>query len=122
MRLCAFVLLLLSCFTVPTFAQTATGTLHGRVTDPSKAVVPTAVVTATNAAGKTFTVQTDHQGEFQFTRLAPGSYNVTVQAKGFAVDQEPGVTVLLDRHKNSTSLCRLRLSSSMSRCRKNRRQ
>ncbi len=93
MRLCAFVLLLLSCFTVPTFAQTATGTLHGRVTDPSKAVVPTAVVTATNAAGKTFTVQTDHQGEFQFTRLAPGSYNVTVQAKGFAVDQEPGVTV-----------------------------
>jgi hypothetical protein len=93
MRLYAIVLLLLSLFAVPTFAQTADGTLQGRVTDPSKAVVPAAVVTATNAEGKTFTVQTDHQGNFQFTRLAPGSYNVTVQAKGFAVDQEPDVKV-----------------------------
>ncbi len=93
MRSCAFFLLLLSCFAVPTFAQTADGTLRGRVTDPSKAVVPAAVVTATNAEGKTFTLQTDHQGNFQFTRLAPGSYNVTVQAKGFAVDQEADVKV-----------------------------
>lgn len=93
MRSCAFVLLLLSCFALPTFAQTTSGTLRGRVTDPSKAVVPSAVVTATNPEGKTFTVQTDHQGDFQFTRLAPGSYNVSVQAKGFAVDQEPNVTI-----------------------------
>ncbi|HEY1732325.1 MAG TPA: carboxypeptidase regulatory-like domain-containing protein [Terriglobales bacterium] len=93
MRLCAIVLLLLSFFAVPAFAQTEAGTLRGRVTDPSKAVIPAAVVTATNAAGKTFTVQTDHQGNFQFTRLAPGSYNVTIQAKGFAVDQEAEVKV-----------------------------
>ncbi len=93
MRLCAFVLLLLSCFAVPALAQTASGTLRGRVTDPSKAVITSAVVTATDAEGKSFTVQTDHQGNFQFTRLAPGSYNLTIQAKGFAVDQEPNVQV-----------------------------
>ena len=40
------------------------------------------------ADGKSVTVQTDHQGNFQFNALAPGSYNVTVTAKGFAVDQE----------------------------------
>ena len=69
------------------------GSLRGRVTDPSRAVVPGAVVTATNAAGKAFTVQTDQQGNFQFSRLAPGSYNVTITAKGFGPDQEADVKV-----------------------------
>jgi hypothetical protein len=94
MRLLAIVLLLVSFIAAPAAAQTSSGTLRGRVTDPSKAVVPQATVTATSSDGKIYNVQTDHQGNFQFSRLAPGTYNVTIQAKGFAVDQEPNVEVI----------------------------
>jgi hypothetical protein len=93
MRSCAFVLFLLLMLTLVASAQTATGTLHGRVTDPSGAVVFQAKVTATGPSGKSVTVQTDHQGNFQFNQLAPGSYNVTAVAKGFAVDVEADVKV-----------------------------
>ncbi len=93
MRSCAIVLFVLSIAAVFASAQSAPGTLHGRVTDPSGAVVSQATVTATGADGKPVTVQTDHQGNFQFSRLAPGSYNVTAVAKGFAVDQEADVKV-----------------------------
>ena len=93
MRSCAFVLFL---FIVAVFApaQSAPGTLRGRVTDPSGAVVFQATVTATGSDGKSVKVQTDHQGNFQFSHLAPGSYNVTAVAKGFAIDQEPDVKVV----------------------------
>jgi hypothetical protein len=86
-----FVLLIIAAFAS---AQSAPGTLHGRVTDPSGAVVFQAAVTATGSDGKSVTVQTDHQGNFQFNHLAPGSYNVTAAAKGFAVDQEADVKVV----------------------------
>ena len=93
MRWYVIVLFLLSWAVLPSSGQTSSGTLRGRITDPSGAVVSHAVVTATGKDGKTLTVETDHQGDFQFTRLAPGSYNVTAQAKGFTVDNEAEVTV-----------------------------
>jgi hypothetical protein len=94
MRSCAIALFVLLFIAVFASAQSAPGTLHGRVTDPSGAVVFQATVTATGADGKSVTVQTDHQGNFQFSHLAPGSYNVTAAAKGFAVDQEADVKVV----------------------------
>ncbi len=81
MRLYALVLFLFSCVAVPAIGQTSSGTLRGRVTDPSGAVVSQAKVTATGADGKSAVVATDHQGNFQFTRLAPGAYNVTVEKR-----------------------------------------
>ena len=93
MRLCAIVLFLFSIFAVVAFAQTS-GTLHGRVTDPSGAVIPGAKVTATGADGKPASAITSHQGTYEFKALAPGSYNVTATATGFAVDQEADVKVI----------------------------
>ena len=93
MRLCAFFLCLISCLAASVFAQTSLGTLRGRVTDPSGAVVAGATVTAVSPTGKSATAQTDHQGIFQIKGLLPGSYGVTVAAKGFAVDQEAEVAV-----------------------------
>jgi hypothetical protein len=93
MRFCAILLLLLSSLSISPLAQTSSGTLKGRVTDPSGAVVPLASVTATGSDGKSVTVQSDHQGNFQFKALKPGSYNVSVTARGFAVDQEAEVKV-----------------------------
>ena len=74
-------------------AQTASGTLRGRITDPSGAVIPNATVAATTADGKSVTAVTNSQGVYEFKGLAPGDYTVTVTAKGFAVDQEAAVKV-----------------------------
>jgi hypothetical protein len=75
-------------------AQTSTGTLRGKVTDPSGAVVPQASVTATTSDGRSITVVTNNQGIYEFKGVASGSYTVTAVAKGFATDQEEGVNVV----------------------------
>ena len=93
MRSSAIVLLLISITVVRASAQTSSGTLHGKITDPSGAVLPGATITATGPDGKTQTVQSNHQGVYELKGLAPGSYNVTVVAKGFAVDNEADVQV-----------------------------
>src|SRR5690349_17271389 len=93
MRFFAIVLAVTSLFTSFAISQTSSGTLRGRVTDPSGAVVPQAKVTATGADGKSAEVLSNQQGVFQFKALAPGSYTVTATAKGFAVDTEAEVKV-----------------------------
>jgi hypothetical protein len=93
MRLCAILLLFSCLFASLVFAQTpSVGTLHGRVTDPSGAVISQAKVTATGSDGKSVDVLTNHNGDFEFS-LVPGTYTVTTTAKGFAPDQEAAVKV-----------------------------
>ncbi|MGO9519791.1 MAG: carboxypeptidase regulatory-like domain-containing protein [Candidatus Korobacteraceae bacterium] len=75
-------------------AQTSTGTVRGRITDPSGAVVPQVTVMAGTADGRSITVVTNNQGVYEFKGLAPGSYTITTVAKGFATDQEEGVSVV----------------------------
>jgi hypothetical protein len=67
-----------------TFAQTATGTLRGQVTDPSGSSIAGAHVTVTAADGRVITVDTGRDGVFEVKGLAPGKYGVNVSAKGFA--------------------------------------
>src|SRR6185437_2480215 len=77
----------------PLTAQTNTGALRGRVTDPSGAVIPDATVTAIAADGKKTTVTTNHSGIYEIKALAPGKYTVSAVAKGFAVHNEVDVNV-----------------------------
>src|SRR5215472_2434442 len=92
MRSCATVCLI--CFlTVSLAAQTGSGSMRGRITDPSGAVIPQATITVTGPSGKAITVQTNHQGTYEVNGLLPGAYNVTAVAKGFAVDNEAEVQV-----------------------------
>ncbi len=93
MRLCAIVFLLLSISLGPISAQTSSGMLRGKITDPSGAVVPQATITATGADGKTLTVQSNHDGVYEIRGLAPGAYTVTAIAKGFALDTEADVQI-----------------------------
>jgi hypothetical protein len=86
-----FLILILSM--APVFAQTGTGALQGKVSDPSGAVVQNATVTASSASGKKNSTTTNAQGLYELNGLAPGSYTVTVTAKGFTVDTEPSVKV-----------------------------
>ncbi|MGH9567459.1 MAG: carboxypeptidase-like regulatory domain-containing protein, partial [Candidatus Angelobacter sp.] len=85
------VILALTAF--PLAAQTATGALRGRVTDPSGAVIPGASITAIAADGKKTTTTTNHSGVYEIKSLPPGKYTVSAVAKGFAVDNEVDVNV-----------------------------
>ncbi len=65
-------------------AQSVTS-LQGRVTDPSGAVVVGAHVRITlTGTGATREDQTNSNGDFQFQQLMPGTYNVAIDAAGFA--------------------------------------
>ena len=63
-----------------TSGQTAaTGQIAGNVTDPSKAVLPQATVTATNeATSSTRSVKTNGDGDYAIPLLPPGHYSVTI--------------------------------------------
>ena len=76
------------------FAQVLYGSLTGTVTDPSGAVIVGALVTAAeNQTGVTQTGETDSAGIYRFTAILPGTYKVTITAKGFATQETPGVLV-----------------------------
>ena len=71
-------------------AQSASSAqISGTVVDPQGAVVPGAKVTATNqATGTGRSVTTTSTGNYVIPNLQPGTYDVAVDAKGFA----PGST------------------------------
>jgi hypothetical protein len=95
------------CFTIAVFAlafcatlaaaqaisPSPSGSLKGKVADPSGAVIPHATVTATSADGKKSTVQTNDQGQYEIKGLAPGNYTVAASADGFTTDTEQNVSV-----------------------------
>jgi len=78
-------LLLLLALTSPVLGQQAAkATLTGTVTDPNRAVIAGAAVTATQTATaiRRTTVSND-EGVYVLTDLAPGEYEVKVEASGF---------------------------------------
>ncbi len=61
-----------------------TGSLGGRVTDESGAIVPGASVVVRNlATGVEQSVVTNHAGLYTLAALMPGTYSVTAKSKGF---------------------------------------
>src|SRR5690349_6877465 len=78
-------------------AQSSSGTLRGRVTDPTGAVIPQATVTAGGVNGKKASAVSNSQGAYEINGLAPGSYTVTTTAKGFAVSTEQNVVISADQ-------------------------
>ena len=86
-------------------AQTSsTGALTGRVTDPTGAVVPNAMVTATSLdTSQSRSAMTDADGTYKFSLLPPGNYKLRIEASGFSTVEIPSVaitvteTAVLDR-------------------------
>jgi Carboxypeptidase regulatory-like domain/TonB-dependent Receptor Plug Domain len=73
-------------------AQQLTATLSGSVTDQTEARVPGAKVSIVNeATADTRTTVADSSGFFSVTALIPGTYSVSISAKGFAPWKETGV-------------------------------
>jgi hypothetical protein len=77
--------LLLSLLGGPTFAQTGgEGAVSGTITDSSGAAIPKATVTAKDIATGIETVRTSSSsGVYNIAPLLPGTYTLTVTAKGF---------------------------------------
>jgi hypothetical protein len=74
------------------FAQSATGTIIGHVTDASGAAVAGVNATATNPEkGLVFRTVTDEQGIYRFYYLAPATYNLSFQKDGFNTVQRAGI-------------------------------
>lgn len=69
------------------FAQVDTGTIAGRVLDPSSAIVIGAKVTATEInKNLTYTAQTGESGTFVLSPLPIGQYSVRIKKEGFRPD------------------------------------
>jgi hypothetical protein len=65
-------------------AQSSSGTITGRVVDPTGQTVPAATVTLTKSDTRDIrTFSTSPLGEFVFTALQPGPYTLKIEAAGF---------------------------------------
>ena len=90
------VYLWLTFLVVPLMAQNAE--LSGLITDPSGLAVPGAQVVVQSAdTGGGRTVSSNQQGEYSVPALLPGSYNITIEAKGFKTVHHNGVVVEVDQ-------------------------
>ncbi len=79
--------------------QATSGSIYGTVTDPTSAVIPGAVVTATNlSTSAARTTKTDTSGDYSFPVLDPGDYNVVVQMAGF--QSQTQANLRLDANQN----------------------
>ncbi|HYP09649.1 MAG TPA: TonB-dependent receptor, partial [Bryobacteraceae bacterium] len=95
MHISALLFAVLSLLPPLAFAQIGgTGSIQGTVTDPSAAIVPGAVVSATNVAtGLKVTRETSAAGVYVIAALPPGTYTIDVSAPGFQPVRQENVTV-----------------------------
>src|SRR6267154_1870209 len=79
------------------FPQTSSTSLQGSVTDPSGSAIAGATVALTSSESKLErTMETGTQGEYRFFAVPPGSYTLTVTAKGFSRYQQTGIQLLVN--------------------------
>ena len=88
------VLFFLAALNLPAHGQTETGAIHGSVTDPTGAVIPSATVRLidTNRGIKT-EVATGNSGFYTLADVRPGHYQMEVQKSGFKTLRLTGITV-----------------------------
>ena len=80
------------------FAQNATATVNGTITDPSGAVIEGAAVTLANQdTGITRHATTNASGYFIFLDITPGPYVLSISKSGFRTVQLPGLSLLVNQ-------------------------
>jgi hypothetical protein len=84
--------------TVATWAQTGTSSISGAITDRQKRPVAGATVTLNNrATNASRSVQSTENGTYIFDLIAPGDYQVVVEATGFNKNVTDNVQALIGR-------------------------
>lgn len=93
-------LALIACVASPRlFAQSTTASLLGVVRDPGGSVLPGAEVTAMNTQTSfTRTMQTDGEGNYLFTNLPIGPYQLKVTMSGFETFSQTGITLVVNQN------------------------
>ncbi|HEY7303382.1 MAG TPA: TonB-dependent receptor [Bryobacteraceae bacterium] len=80
------------------FGQSQNATLGGQVTDKTGAVIPQASVTISAAERQlNSTISTDTEGRYAFPNLAPGSYTLNIEAKGFRTYVQRDIQLLANQ-------------------------
>lgn len=84
LRSLASLVVLMGMLAAPVFAQSFYGSIVGTVTDTSGAALPGAKVTLSSVAtGDHRTADSDASGNYQFSSLVPGDYQIDVEGAGF---------------------------------------
>jgi len=82
---------------LPVAAQETRGTILGRVSDPSGAVIPGADIRVTNVAtGVSAAARSNDIGNFVLPYLIPGTYNLTAELAGFKKFVQDGIQVRIN--------------------------
>ena len=80
------------------YGQDTNASLSGTVTDQTSAAIPDAKLSLSNAAtGFTSTFTSDGAGQFTFRNLTPGTYNLSVAAKGFQNNVQKGLILSINQ-------------------------
>jgi hypothetical protein len=97
MRLKTLLILILSFYAIPTYAQYKAG-IQGVVVDPQGSVVEGATVTLTSKETNiSKTTTSDSSGIYNFLSLAPGRYAITVEKTGFKKQSLEDVVVAAEQ-------------------------
>src|SRR2546430_1849434 len=97
----AFAVVLLSWGNHAAYGQGAFATITGRALEPKGASVFNAVGMATNTeTGITRTTQTTSDGLYRFENLAPGIYNVAIEASGFSRAEAKSVKLQIGEQRD----------------------
>lgn len=94
MRLMRYLLLTVIMITIPSLAQTPTGTISGTVTDSSGNAISNAVIAVTETStNETLNSKTDAEGRYSVPFVNPGTYVVKAVGTGFRPASQTGVHV-----------------------------
>ncbi|MGA3011321.1 MAG: carboxypeptidase-like regulatory domain-containing protein, partial [Terracidiphilus sp.] len=86
--------LLASALVANMHAQVATGDILGTVTDPTGATIASASVTVKNlGTGLSRSLTTSSDGEFTFTQLLPGRYEIDISAPSYKTLSIPNIVL-----------------------------
>ncbi len=111
MTLCSFVLGIGLCAPTALTAQAYFGTVSGVLTDGTGAVVVDAGVVLTDVQkGYNFKTTSDANGRYLFRSIPPGTYTVTVDAKGF--QKTASVRFKVDINQNATTDMTLKVAGA----------
>ncbi|HTY85544.1 MAG TPA: carboxypeptidase regulatory-like domain-containing protein [Silvibacterium sp.] len=87
------------------FAQVTSGTIYGTVKDPTGAFIKGATVSIVNPSnGLSRTVMTSDSGQFVAPNLLPGTYQITVESKGFKTLESSGFVLTAAGNLNTGDL------------------
>jgi carboxypeptidase family protein len=74
--------------------QSTTGTINGRVLDETGQAIPGATINLTRRdTGDLRTFTSEATGEFVFTSIQPGAYDLSVKAQGFKTFEKKGIAL-----------------------------